>query len=237
MDRVDSNERCRRRRRRLHGGSAEVITLRGDGPAFFRMISSSSTLCIGCLLRTLDEWPNRRKRKHNGKNQKKTGNMRVVKIISQDATDKLTKDMPGKPASWNWSQSAVRPLSTLQKSFGDANQRRRSSEWPDKTDFFFKIGQTCVSETAFLLCTPCTTHYTTTATATFPPFTLESSPRKTSHSYFPLSSPKIENNPHRVGQTSQLCLCWPFITPVPLHRTHLHTGVRSCWSASTDTAR
>lgn len=97
MDRVDSNERCRRRR--LHGGSAEVITLRGDGPAFFRMISSSSTLCIGCLLRTLDEWPNRRKRKHNGKNQKKTGNMRVVKIISQDATDKLTKDMPGKPAS------------------------------------------------------------------------------------------------------------------------------------------
>lgn len=97
MDRVDSNERCRRRR--LHGGSAEVITLRGDGRAFFRMISPSSTLCIGCLLLTPDEWPNRRKREHNGKNQKKTGNMRVVTIISQDATDKLTKDMPGKQAS------------------------------------------------------------------------------------------------------------------------------------------
>lgn len=88
MDRVDSNER----RRRLHGGSAEVITLRGEGRAFFRMISSSSTPCIGCLLLTLDEWPNRRKREHNGKNPQKTRNMRVVRIKSQDATDKLTKD-------------------------------------------------------------------------------------------------------------------------------------------------
>lgn len=80
----------------IRGGSAEVITLRADGGAFFRVISPSGTLCIGCLPLTPDEWPNRRQREHHGKNQKRTRNTRVVKILSQDATDKFTKDMPGK---------------------------------------------------------------------------------------------------------------------------------------------
>lgn len=39
-----------------------------------------------------------KKGKHDGKNQKQTGNM-VIKIISQAATDKLEKDMPGNRAS------------------------------------------------------------------------------------------------------------------------------------------
>lgn len=44
MDRVDANEG---RRRQLLGGSAEVIRLRAEGGALFRVISSSSICCIG----------------------------------------------------------------------------------------------------------------------------------------------------------------------------------------------